>query len=108
MIELENYKKQLYESPGILPRQKGEKDMRKTYEDRMDANITRKDGTGFWYEVFVNCTKCGEDEKLNTEEEVKNLFYELIDEDTRDSWDAKEIELEYTWGKETISTTIYC
>lgn len=82
--------------------------MRKTYEDRMDANITRKDGTGFWYEVFVNCTKCGEDEKLNTEEEVKNLFYELIDEDTRDSWDAKEIELEYTWGKETISTTIYC
>ena len=82
--------------------------MRKTNEDRMDAKIIRKDGTGFWYEVFVNCTKCSEEEKLNTEEEAKDLFYELIDEETRDSWDAKEIELKYTWGKETISTPIYC
>lgn len=81
--------------------------MRKAYEDRIDAIITRKDGTSFVYEVFVNCVKCDKEDKLNTEEEVLDLFYTLVDNETMDSWDAREIELEYTWGKEVIKTTIY-
>lgn len=77
------------------------------FEDRIDAYITRKDGSKFVYEVFANCVKCSEDEKLNTEEEVLELFYELVDNETRESWNAKEIELGYTWGKEAIKTELY-
>lgn len=78
----------------------------KKFEDRIDAYITRKDGSKFVFEVFANCVKCDEEEKLNTEEEVLDLFYELVDNETRESWNAKEIELEYTWGKEIIKTTL--
>ena len=79
----------------------------KKYEDRIDAYITRKDGSKFVYEVFASCVKCDEEGKLNSEEEVLDSFYELVDNETMDSWNAKEIQLVYSWGKEIIETTIY-
>ena len=67
----------------------------------------RKDGSSFWYEVYQNCSEVDEDERLVTEEEMKDLFYEIVTRDERASWDYERIELEYTWGKEILKTTIY-
>lgn len=75
--------------------------------DRMDAKVIRKDGSSFWQEVYQNCSEVSEDERLVTEEEMKDLFYEIVTRDERASWDYERIELEYTWGKEILKTTIY-
>lgn len=79
--------------------------MKNGYE-RIDATVTKEDGTRFRYDVLEMMVKTPEDETMNTEEELRDAFYLLVDQDTMDEWRSCKVELEYTWRDKTIETVL--
>ncbi|SDB14908.1 hypothetical protein [Eubacterium oxidoreducens] len=74
--------------------------------ENITAKITEPNGHSFYYSVLEVDVQTPEDEILEDEEDVKDLFYNIIDRETLNSWSGCTVELTYTWGKEVRIETV--